>query len=127
MADKEKFQLEIVVNASPKLLYNFLATPSGLSDWFADNVNSRGEQFTFMWDGSEETATLLSKKPGSHVKFKWDDDEDEDSYFEMRMQIDDLTSDLSLIITDFAEEDEMDEAMLLWESQVNKLKSVIGG
>ena len=127
MAEKEKFQLEFVVNASPKLLFNFLATPSGLSDWFADNVNSRGEQFPFMWDGSEETATLLTKKAGSHVKFKWDDDEDEDSFFEIRMQIDDLTGDLSLIITDFAEEDEMDEAILLWESQINKLKTVIGG
>lgn len=127
MSDKIKYQLEFVINASPKILYNFLSTPSGLSEWFADNVNSRGEKFIFFWDGSEEEATLLSKKSGSHVRFQWDEDEGEDVFFEMRIQIDDLTSDLSLIVTDFAEEDEMEEAQLLWESQINKLKSVIGG
>lgn len=127
MSDKIKYQLEFVINASPKILYNFLSTPSGLSEWFADNVNSRGEKFVFFWDGSEEEATLLSKKSGSHVRFQWDEDEGEEVFFEMRIQIDDLTSDLSLIITDFAEEDEMEEAQMLWESQINKLKSVIGG
>ena len=127
MSDKTKYQIEFVINASPKILYNFLSTPSGLSEWFADNVNSRGEKFTFFWDGSEEEATLLSKKAGSHVRFQWDEDEGEEVFFEMRIQIDDLTSDLSLMVTDFAEEDEIEEAQMLWESQINKLKSVIGG
>jgi uncharacterized protein YndB with AHSA1/START domain len=126
MADKVEYILEFVVKASPKMLYKFLSTPSGLSEWFADNVNSRGKKFVFIWDGSEETAMLLNKKTDSHIRFKWEEDEDEESFFEFRLETDDLTNDVSLIITDYAEEDEIEEAQLLWESQVNSLLHAIG-
>ncbi len=126
MSDKIEYQLEFPVKSSPKILYNFIATPSGLSEWFADNVNSRGDSYTFIWDGSEEVAELLSKKAGSHIKFKWEEEED-DTFFELRIRIDDLTKDTALIITDFAEEDELDESKMLWESQIAELLSVIGG
>lgn len=126
MSDKIEYQLEFPVKSSPKILYNFIATPGGLSEWFADNVNSRGDSYTFIWDGSEEVAELLSKKAGSHIKFKWEEEED-DTFFELRIRIDDLTKDAALIITDFADEDELDESKMLWESQVAELLSVIGG
>ena len=62
MKTKVKFELEFPIQASPQLLYNYISTPSGLSEWFADNVNSRGELFTFIWDDSEEQAKLITKK-----------------------------------------------------------------
>ena len=62
MIDKIKFELEIPIQASPQLLYQYISSASGLSEWFADNVNSRSELFTFIWDGSEEQAKLLTKK-----------------------------------------------------------------
>lgn len=71
MPEKQKFQLEFVVRASPKLLYNFLSTPSGLSEWFADDVNFRGDKYTFFWEGSEEEAEILSKKANQHIRFKY--------------------------------------------------------
>jgi len=126
MANKVEYTMEFVVKASPKMLYKFLSTPSGLAEWFADNVNSRGKVYSFFWDGSEEIAELLSKKADKYIRFKWQEDEDKDTYFEFRLQIDDLTNDLSLIITDFAEEDEIEEAKMLWESQVNSLLHAIG-
>ena len=127
MSNKIKYELEFTVKSSANLLYKYIATPSGLSEWFADNVNSRGEIFTFIWDGEEEQAKLLTKKLNQFVKFKWADDEDKDSYFELRIQIDDLTKDVALIVTDFAEEDELEEARMLWESQVDDLHGLIGG
>ncbi len=126
MGNKVEYTLEFVVKASPKMLYKFLSTPSGLSEWFADNVNSRGKKFVFIWDGSEETAMLLSKKTDKYIRFKWEEDEDEDSFFEFKLETDDLTNDVSLIITDYAEEDEIEESQLLWESQVNSLLHAIG-
>lgn len=128
MAEKVEYSMEFVVKASPKMLYKFLSTPSGLSEWFADNVNSRGKEYTFIWDGSEEVATLVNKKVDKHIRFKWQEDEegDEENYFEFKLEIDDLTNDVSLIITDFAEEDEIEESKLLWESQVNSLLHAIG-
>ncbi|OZV69737.1 START-like domain-containing protein [Winogradskyella aurantia] len=128
MDDKEKFEMEFVIHASPSLLYQYLSTPSGLSEWFADNVNSRGELFTFIWDGSEEKAKLLSKKSGERIKFRWlVDEEDGYSYFfEMRIQVDEITKDVSLMITDFSEEDEIEEAKMLWDNQISSLKQVLG-
>jgi len=128
MDDKEKFEMEFVIHASPSLLYQYLSTPSGLSEWFADNVNSRGELFTFIWDGSEEQAKLLSKKSGERIKFRWLVDEEDGAsfYFEMRIQVDEITKDVSLMITDFAEEDEIDEAKMLWDNQISSLKQVLG-
>ena len=67
MSNKIKIEMEFPIHASPQLLYQYLSTPSGLSEWFADNVNSRGELFTFIWEGSEENAKLLSKKNGERV------------------------------------------------------------
>lgn len=126
MADKVEYSMEFVVNASPKMLYKFLSTPSGLAEWFADNVNSRGKQYSFFWDDTEEIAKLVSKKADKHIRFKWEEDEEESTFFEFRLEIDDLTNDLSLIITDFAEEDEVEESKMLWESQVNSLLHAIG-
>ena len=125
MAEKEKFELEFVIQSSPQLLFQYLSTPSGLSEWFADNVNSRGERFTFIWDGAEETALLLKRKTDEFVRFRWEYNED-DSYFEMRIIVDEITKDVSLFITDFAEEDELDEAKMLWDNQVSDLKQILG-
>jgi uncharacterized protein YndB with AHSA1/START domain len=125
MSDKIKFEIEFVIQSSPQLLYQYLSTPSGLSEWFADNVNSRGEIFNFMWDGSEEEAKLIKKKSDEFIKFCWAESED-DSFFEMRIIVDEITKDVSLFITDFAEEDEVDEAKMLWTNQVSDLKQVLG-
>ena len=127
--DKIKFELEIPLRASPKMLFPFLSTPSGLSEWFCDDVNSRSELFTFFWDGSEETAKYINVKKGNSVRFQWEEDEEEgnDYYFEMAIKIDDLTKEVALIITDFAEEDEVDESKLLWDNNISKLKQAIGG
>ena len=129
MQDKVKFEMEFPIHASPQLLYQYLSTPSGLSEWFADNVNSRGELFTFIWDDSEEQAKLITKKSGERIKFKWvnnGDESDNSIFFEMRIQVDEITKDVSIMVTDFAEEDEMDEAKMLWENQISDLKQVLG-
>lgn len=126
MEDKIKYEMEFPIHASPSLLYQYVSTPSGLSEWYADNVNSRGEMFTFIWEGSEEVAKLVSKKNDERVKFKWMDDEESPYYFEIRIQVDDITKDVSIMITDFAEEDEIDEGKMLWENMISNLKQVLG-
>ncbi|MFT5848714.1 MAG: hypothetical protein ACJARX_001564 [Psychroserpens sp.] len=128
MEDKVKIEMEFVIQASPQLLYTYISTPSGLSEWFSDNVNSRGELFTFIWDGSEETAKLLSKKSGERIKFRWltDDEEGSTNYFEIKIQVDEITKDVSIIVTDFAEDDEIEESKMLWANQISSLKQVLG-
>ena len=125
MSDKVKFELEFPVQASPNMLYQYISSASNLSEWFADNVNSRGKVFSFFWDGVEEKAELLSSKNNTYVKFKWLENDD-DSFFEIKITVDEITKDVSLIIIDFADNDEVEEAKMLWESQISDLKSVIG-
>ena len=128
MESKIRYELEFPINSSPQLLYQYISTPSGLQEWFADNVNSRGEFFTFIWDDGEENARLASKKSGEKVKFKWIDDDKKDTefYFELRILEDEITKDVSLMVIDFAFEDELAESKLLWENQISDLKHVIG-
>ncbi len=125
---KTKFDKEYSINASPQLLYQYISTPSGLTEWFADNVNSRGEIFTFIWGDSEEKAKLASKKSDEKVKFRWLDEDDKDSeyYFELKIILDELTKDVTLMVTDFAEEDELKDQQQLWDNQVADLKKVLG-
>ena len=125
MSDKVKYELEFPIQASPNMLYQYISSASSLTEWFADDVNSRGKIFSFFWDGSEEKAELISSKNNQFVKFKWLDNED-NSFFEIRIVVDELTKDSSLIITDFSDEDEVDESKMLWESQIADLKHVLG-
>ncbi|CAH0336528.1 hypothetical protein FVB9288_02233 [Flavobacterium sp. CECT 9288] len=128
MDQKVRYEIEFPINSSPQLLYQYISTPSGLSEWFADNVNSRGEFFTFIWNDSEEKARLASKKTGEKVKFKWVDENSKDTeyFFELHILVDELTKDVSLMVVDFAEKGEVSEATLLWENQISDLKHLIG-
>ena len=125
MSDKIKYELEFPIQASPNMLYQYISSASSLSEWYADNVNSRGKIFSFFWDGIEEQAELVSSKNNQFVKFKWLE-EDDDYYFEIKIVVDELTKDVSLMITDFSEENEVEESKMLWESQIADLKLVLG-
>ncbi|NCT19082.1 MAG: hypothetical protein COZ75_04495 [Flavobacteriaceae bacterium CG_4_8_14_3_um_filter_34_10] len=126
MEEKVKFEMEFPIQVSPSLLYQYISTPSGLSEWYAENVNSRGEFFTFIWNGSEESAKLLGKKSGERIKFRWLDDEETEYFFELRIQVDEITKDVSLMITDFSHEEELDENKMLWDTMISDLKQVLG-
>ena len=126
MSELIKFELEYPIHSSINILYKRLFTPSGLSEWFADDVHIRNDVYTFFWDGSEQSAKLVKKKENQFVRFHWLDNDDE-SYFEFAIQIDDLTNDVSLIITDFAQDDQEKEGnALLWDTQVENLKHALG-
>jgi len=123
---KTKYELEYTLNTSPNILFNRLSTPEGLSEWFADNVNLRKGKYTFIWEGTEQEASVLQRKSNQFIRFQWEEDEEDDAYFEFRIHTDELTGDVALLITDFAEEDEKDDAVDLWDTQISELKHAIG-
>ncbi|MEM9053303.1 MAG: START-like domain-containing protein [Bacteroidota bacterium] len=127
MSDRQKVELEYLLKTSPKILYNMISTPSGLSEWFADDVNIRNNTMTFFWEGSQEKAKVLSKVKDQYVKYQWEKDEGESVYFELRIKIDAITREVALLITDFPEDgDDEDDVADLWESQVEDLRRVLG-
>ena len=122
-----KYSLEFPIKTSVSVLYNRLSTPSGLSEWFADNVNIKNNILTFFWEGSEEEAIVLKKKKNVFIQYQWIEDNNKDKYFEFMIQIDPMTKDICLIVTDFAEDEyEKEEDIQLWIKQIENLKNAIG-
>jgi uncharacterized protein YndB with AHSA1/START domain len=124
---RSKFELEYNLNCSPKVLFSRLSTPEGLGEWFADQVNVDGDLFTFYWNSSESKARLSALKENKMVRFEWIGMENEESnFFEFRINLEELTNELALIITDFAEAEEKEDSIYLWDSQINDLKRALG-
>jgi uncharacterized protein YndB with AHSA1/START domain len=123
----KKIELEFVLRSSVKVLYTMISTASGLSRWFADDVNiDRDGNYIFIWDDSEETAKMLGKKRDEYVRFKWVEDEEDENYLELKINVDPMTNQVALIITDFCDEDDVEGASDLWEKQVDNLRQSIG-
>ena len=121
-----KIELEYLFNCSPKALFSRLSSPEGLSEWFANKVDAEKDLFTFIWDKTESKAKLSAIKENRLVRFEWLDDEGEDNYFEFRISVHELTNDLALIITDFANPEEKEDTIFLWDTQITDLKRVLG-
>lgn len=123
---KGKYQLEFIIRCPVTLLYDFLSTPSGLQEWFADDVFLKDDMYTFNWDGQLQKAQLLNAKIDNYLRFRWID-KPEGTYVEFRVTQDELTGEVSLIVTDFGEsEDDVVTGKRLWDSQIQRLIKVMG-
>ena len=128
MAEKIKYELEFLLKTSSKSLENMLFTAAGLADWLADDVNIKDDIITFEWEGSQEEAKMLTKRMTDKIKWQWIEDQEDglNTFCELRYEIDPMTKVIILHVTDFAEEDDMDESKRLWEQQIGELKRVLG-
>ncbi len=123
----QKYSVEFEIKSSPKILYNYLSNASSLEEWFADKVTIREGDFIFHWDGTEQRARIVSKKDNQFIRYKWvTDDKKDESYFQFEIIQDEITGDVALIITDFAEADEKEANTMLWNSQIHSLMHIIG-
>ena len=124
---KEKISIEYnLKNTSPTSVWNYISSPSGLGQWFADRVDCDGKEYTFFWAKTSQTATQTGYRNGIFVKFRWNDEEDPKAYFEFRIHIVELTGEVSLEIIDFATAEEKEECIDLWNEQIATLKRRLG-
>lgn len=124
---KSQYELEYTLNSSPKVLFPRLSTAEGLAEWFADDVQVDGDEYIFIWDNTEQRAKIVQLRENKNVRYKWSETaEDEERFFEFKLNIDELTGDVALLITDFAEEDEKEDAIYLWDTQITELKRALG-
>ena len=121
-----KFDLEFIFRASPTILYKFITTPSCLIRWFCDEVDIQGEVYTFAWSGADEIAEMLDDIEDERVRFHWEESDDEE-YLEFRFTRSPVTGETIFEITDFCDEDEVDDQKQLWESQIKVLRQETGG
>ena len=122
---KNKFELEFTMKTSARVLFPRLSTPSGLAEWFSDNVMIKGNIYSFIWDGINQDAEQTNLRENMGVRYAWVADED-NAFFEFKLKTDELTGDLALMVTDFADDDEKTDAVSLWEAQIASLKQAIG-
>ena len=124
---KHKFTIEVQLNsASLNVLWNSISTPLGLAEWFAEVVTVKENEYTFCWDENEQTALLIHSKLNNYVRFQWEEDSGSDYYFEFKITSLEITEDLALVITDFAEAGEKDDLVLLWNKQIEILRRKTG-
>lgn len=124
---REKYQLEYPLkNVAVNILWNQISLASGLEEWFADEVKEQENRFTFIWSGASQSATLIEKRTPNYIRFQWEDDASTPYFFEFRIAQGELSGDVVLQVDDFACSDEMEDAILLWNHQIEQLKRRIG-
>ena len=121
------FKMEFLFRASPSILYQFFTTPNCLIRWFCDEVDITGEIYTFTWEGADEIAELAEDKENERIRFKWEDADSDDEYLEFKFEKSPVTNETILLLTDFCDDDEIDDQRQLWESQMKQLKQETGG
>ena len=119
-------ELACIFSSSVRVLFSRISTTGGLSEWLSDDVFQKGNQSIIIWNGSGHPATLVELKSNAVVRFHWDDAEEEDEYFEFNIHVEPLTGDVALIITDFADEDEVNDTIELWNKQMDILHRNLG-
>lgn len=122
MSALEKFTLEFHIETTPKLLFTLIATPEGLTRWFAHTTLRAPDIFLFHWEGKEQPVRLLQSKENEHVIFQWLEDYHKDYFLEMRIEREVNTSGVTLIISDYSEPVDVDVSKRLWQLQVGQLQ-----
>lgn len=126
-AKRVQIDLEFIFRASPTIIYNFVTTPACLVRWYCDEVDITGDNYVFYWQGSSESAYLVDDIEDERVRFKWLEADDEDEYLEFRMYKSDVTNETILEITDFCDDDEVQEVRDLWDTLTTELRKECGG
>jgi len=124
---RKKFNIEYPLKtASVNILWNSISSPLGLTEWFADGVTVKDNEYTFSWEQNEQTAFLTHTKPNESVRFQWEEDKDSDVYFELKITVLEVTGELALTITDFAEPGDKEDLIMLWNKQIEVLRRKTG-
>ncbi len=129
---KQIVTLEYELNTrSSSIIWHLISTIDGLSSWLADNVEQNGDTITFTWGEvwthhEIRSANIISFEKNKHIRFKWNDDEDEEDYWEMKIGQSKETDDYMLLITDFADNDDVEGIMDIWNNNMDRLRRASG-
>lgn len=123
---KEQFSLEYDMRNTPvALLWSYIATDNGLKEWFADDARTVDKEIVLEWNGTEQTIQIVGFRSKKFIRYHWKDDSDK-YYFELRISSSELTDNVALTVTDWAEPEEVQEAKDLWNYQIEILQRMLG-
>lgn len=130
--EKRKVVIEYQLEAkSPTIVWQMISTAAGLQKWIADYVTEDDDTMTFTWgeawtEQDTKTSRILERHRHRHIRMKWDYDEYEETFWEMRIEKSELTGRLALIITDFAEDGDKEYLKGLWNDNLRRLHETSG-
>ena len=94
-------------------------------------INNNDKSFTFFWDNEDHRAKLVAFRTNHFVRFEYfpenQDDENDPSYIELRLEVNELTQSTYLKILDYSDFDDQKELHALWDSLVEQLRKIVGG
>ncbi len=129
---KRKIEIEYpLTTESPNIIWEQISSAHGLERWLADHVTEQDGIFIFTWgepwtEHDTREAHVIESVKHHHIRLKWDSDDEEENYWEMRIEKSDLTGHLNLLITDFADDDDAEGLEILWESNLDRLHRASG-
>lgn len=134
-----KFENEYEMRASQKILFPYLNTPGGLSQWFADDVSIDEDKiYHFKWSDQLLKARMAGKKRDQFVRFEYlpeieapltasDGDENGMAFVELSLEKNELTQSVYLRVVDYSDMEDEEELRDLWDSMISNLKETVGG
>ena len=129
---KTRFVVEFPINASPKILFPYLATASGLSQWFCDDVRYvEGQRLNFIWDSDNHYAEISGQRLNRAVRFVFLDDRRQPvldaNSLEFTLDSSQVTDEVYLRVVDYSAGHDAAEQHEMWEGLVAKLRDQVGG
>ena len=129
---KTRFVVEFPINASPKILFPYLATASGLSQWFCDDVRYvEGQRLNFIWDHENHYAEISGQRLNRAVRFVFLDEQrqpvSDATFLEFTLDASQVTDEVYLRVVDYSSANDAAEQQEMWEGLVAKLREQVGG
>lgn len=131
VATKHRFEREYAINASPRILFPYIASASGLAQWFCDDARLGPEQcLTMVWDKQNHYAEVTAERPGRSVRYVFLDEHKQPkadaSYIDLTLEASRITQEVFLRVTDYSSYS-TEEQLELWESLVGRLREQVSG
>jgi uncharacterized protein YndB with AHSA1/START domain len=129
---KARFTVEFPINASPKILFPYLATASGLSQWFCDDVRYvEGQRLNFIWDHENHYAEISAQRLNRAIRFVFLDEHRQQvpdaNFLEFSLDSSQVTDEVYLRVIDYSTANDPAEQQEMWEGLVGKLREQVGG
>jgi uncharacterized protein YndB with AHSA1/START domain len=129
---KRRFEMEYSINASPKILFPYIASASGLSQWFCDDVRlDPDHRLNMVWDKQSHFAEIAAQRPGRSIRYVFLDEQkrlqQDANYLDFTLESSRITDEVFLRVTDYSDHSNTEEQLELWEGLVSKLRDQVGG
>ena len=129
---KQRFNTEYELQSNVEsIIWTLISTPSGLQKWLADKVEEHERSLTFTWGNPADvhemrTADIVQLIKNNLIRMRWQDEENPEAYWEIKMAKSELTNDYILEVTDYALPEDMDDLKDIWQQNFEELHRSTG-